>query len=80
MQNLNIVLVGNSTYIKINRRDIVQNLNMIVKRMHYKMHKPATPPKEGNDPAVTVCVGGWRGAVGMVRNGTLESACTESCH
>ena len=35
-------------YIKINRRDIVQNYSMIARRIHYKMYKLATPPQEGN--------------------------------
>ena len=29
---------------------LVQNPNMIAKRIHYKMHRLATPPQEGNDP------------------------------
>ena len=55
MQNLNIVFVKNSTYIKINRRDVVQNHSMIARRIHYKMLMPATPPQEGNGLALYLC-------------------------
>ena len=40
--------VRNNTNSKDKRRDIVQNLSMIAKRVHYKMLMPATPPQEGN--------------------------------
>ena len=42
------MFVKNITYVKINRRDIVHNFNLIAEFVHYKMHTPATPPKEGN--------------------------------
>ena len=47
VRNLNIVFVKNISYIKINRRNVVQNLNVIAKRMHYKMHKLDTPSTGG---------------------------------
>ena len=53
VRNLNIVVTTNISYIKINRPNTVQNLNMIAKNMHYKMHRLATPRKEGNTTFLT---------------------------
>ena len=57
---------------------------MIAKRIHYKMHKPATPPKEGNvlmqtlfqqphvsTPLRVVIVNLVAQAVGFVQDGTV---------